>query len=207
MSPTVSVVNLCLGPALPVLPLLVIFAWARVATLDRLTARFGPRSDRALRLGLGVIAFAELALDVLHLSAGRFTPGTSPVGVVQALYIVMSYPLWFLIAFVGFVNLMALPALLEGPRTVLEVLSLAALALWLVMVGAFLVTDPSVMVNWYAGFSRYAPLNLAVGGMFALAAIFMHRLTLKDRQITLVTLLMIGLFVGMVGMIAMSAAL
>jgi hypothetical protein len=205
MPPTVSIVNLCLGPALPLLPFLVILAWARCATVDRLAARVGVRSGRATRVLIAFIALIITGLAVLRLSQGRFTSTPDAVGPVQALYIVTSYPVWFVIGFVGFVNLMALPSLLQGRRSPSEALGAVALALWLFMVAAFLIADPTTIVNSYASFIRYAPLNLSVGVAFAVASAFMYRPALKDRQITLVTLLMIGLFVGMIGMIALSS--
>ena len=207
MPTTVSLVNLCLGFALPALPFFVILAWARNATLDRLTQRFGARSDRVIRVLIVIVTLAGTALAVLHLSQGRFSPESSMIDPMQALYVVMSYPVWFVVAFIGFVNLMASPALLQGSpgsRSVSEALGAVALALWLFMIAVFMITDPTVMLNSYASFIRYAPLNLSVGGTFAIAAAFLFRPALKDRQISIVTLLMIGLFVGLIGMIAIS---
>ena len=208
MPPTVSLVNLCLGPGLPVLPFLVILAWAGHATLDRFTQQRGARADRTVRVLIVTVTLAGTALAVLHLSQGKFSPESSMIGPVQALYVVMSYPVWFAMEFIGFVNLMVLPALLQnapGSRSLSEVLGAVALALWLFMIAVFVITDPTVMLNSYASFIRYAPLNLSVGGTLAIASAFLFRAAIKDRQISLVTLLMIGLFIGLSGMMAMSS--
>ena len=193
-----SILGVCLAPALPLLPFAIALAWARGIALLR------PDLRSRVLLVLALLALTGIA--VLRVSQGRTAANDAPVGLIEAAWVVTSHPLWFVIGLIGFVNLLVLPMIEDNQRPVLRWLYIAALALFGLMIAQFLVANPDDSVKSFADLTRFAPINVTVGAAFAVASAFLFNRRLKDRQISIVTLLMLAIFLGAVGSLAVIRA-
>jgi hypothetical protein len=184
-----TVLNTCVLPLLPLLPIAVIWAWSRSLPRDVTIPRLW------IVLGLGALFVVAL----LRASRGAFSPASGEIGVLQALWVVVTHPVWFLLGLLGFVHLMIFPIVDEERRRASRILSGAAFVAFCLAMFWFVLADPNTAVGSFAGFVRFTPINLSIGAALAFATKFLRDEKLKDRQIGIVTLLMIALFVGGVG--------
>jgi hypothetical protein len=183
----------CLAPLLLLLPFGMTWAWLKTYPIQ---VKHSTKSETLL---IGVSLLAVTALAVIRVSQGQLSPASGAVGCVQAFWVVTAHPVWFLLGLIGFVHLMVLPAQGKERLKASRILSLAALSVFGVVILWFLIADPNMTAQSFDGFLRFTPLNLSVGAAFALATKFLFDDKIKDRQISILTLLMVALFVGGVG--------
>ncbi len=191
-----SILNTCIAPLLPLLPVAMLWAWLRAY----------PRTPGAglARLWIALCSLVVIALAVLRVSRGTYAPLPGEIGLLQALWIVTTHPAWFLLGLLGFVQLMVFPVMDEERRRASRILIAAALATFALTMLWFIVIDPNTTAKSFTSFVRFTPLNLSVGVAFVVAAKFLQDEKMKDRQISVVTLLMIALFIGGVGAMVFS---
>jgi hypothetical protein len=194
-----SVVNTCILPLLPLLPIAMIWAWLKIDAGAMGGNRTGPR-----RIWIALALLALVILAMIRVSQVTLVPSWGAFGFVLALWIVTTHPVWFVLGLLGFVHLMIFPIADEERRRVSRILLAAALFLFGLTMLWFVVSDPQMTASVFNVFIRFTPLNLSVGAAFAVASKFLFDHRIKDRQISMVTLLMIALFVGGVGAMVFS---